>query len=165
MKTDKFTPQKGANNVHYLINFANKLEIEHKNLAYEIKNINIYNDFDLCIGYRLHAHIYFLRKNKPSILLNEDGRGKSFSFTLGIPGVDAGERTWINRNLFLRNTLINEVYSKFLGYQKVNKYAVSSLFDYLDEQINNDFQIFARTNNSLKHYLRNMKDFIKNTLP
>ena len=42
-------------------------------VSYDEKKIDMYLDFDLHIGYRVHAHIYFLSKSKPSILLHEDG--------------------------------------------------------------------------------------------
>ena len=39
------------------------------------KLIRFYNQIDLHIGYRVHAHIFMTSINKPSILISEDGRG------------------------------------------------------------------------------------------
>lgn len=39
--------------------------------------INYYNQVDLHVGYRVHAHIYMCSVNKLSMLISEDGRGKA----------------------------------------------------------------------------------------
>ncbi|CAP42644.1 polysaccharide pyruvyl transferase family protein [Bordetella petrii] len=46
-------------------------------------NLDIYDDIDLHIGYRLHGHIAFLRRRKASVLLVEDFRSYGFSQTWG----------------------------------------------------------------------------------
>lgn len=47
------------------------------------KMFQVYDDCDLHVGYRVHAHLYCLSQKKPSILLSEDSRGVSQSITLG----------------------------------------------------------------------------------
>ena len=49
----------------------------------DVENLDRYDDIDLHIGYRLHGHITFLRKRKPSILMVEDARAFGFSRTEG----------------------------------------------------------------------------------
>jgi hypothetical protein len=39
--------------------------------------VNYYNQVDLHIGYRVHAHIYMSSVNRLSVLISEDGRGKA----------------------------------------------------------------------------------------
>lgn len=46
-------------------------------------NLDKYDDMDLHIGYRLHGHISFLRRRKPSILMVEDARAYGFANTKG----------------------------------------------------------------------------------
>jgi hypothetical protein len=53
-----------------------------KDTSGDLSKIEFYKDCDLHIGYRVHAHLYFLSQRKPSILLNEDGRGYAMSRTL-----------------------------------------------------------------------------------
>lgn len=48
-----------------------------------------YDGMDIQVGYRVHAHLYMCSRNKPSILLCEDGRGKGMRTTLGGPVFDA----------------------------------------------------------------------------
>lgn len=53
-----------------------------KDTSGSLSKIDFYSDCDLHIGFRVHAHLYFLSQRKPSILLNEDGRGYAMSKTL-----------------------------------------------------------------------------------
>jgi hypothetical protein len=45
--------------------------------------IQHYSASDLHIGYRVHAHIYMTSVGKPSVLINEDGRGKALKDVIG----------------------------------------------------------------------------------
>lgn len=47
---------------------------------------------DLHVGYRLHTHLLFLSRRKPSLLIEEDGRGSAAGQALELPGVRAWER-------------------------------------------------------------------------
>jgi Polysaccharide pyruvyl transferase len=58
----------------------------------KVDNLDFYATCDLHVGYRVHAHIYFLSKRLPSLLLHEDGRGIGASDALGVRGIDAFER-------------------------------------------------------------------------
>lgn len=49
--------------------------------------MDVYDDMDLHIGYRLHGHISFLRRRKPPVLLVEDARSYGLAHT---PGTDVG---------------------------------------------------------------------------
>ncbi|MFT6072888.1 MAG: hypothetical protein ACJAXL_001436, partial [Alphaproteobacteria bacterium] len=62
---------------------AKKIGFEEKHLYGDIENLKFYDEIDLHIGYRLHGHITFLRKRKPSILMVEDARAFGFSRTEG----------------------------------------------------------------------------------
>ena len=59
------------------------------NAAGAQRHRGIYDHCDLHIGYRVHAHLDFLSRRKPSILLQEDIRGVGQSRTLGTRDVDA----------------------------------------------------------------------------
>lgn len=53
-----------------------------KDSSGDLGKIDFYSECDFHIGYRVHAHLHFLSQRKPSILLNEDGRGYAMSKTL-----------------------------------------------------------------------------------
>lgn len=45
------------------------------NISGNYNNLDFYKTIDMHIGFRLHAHLWFLRNRKPSFLIAEDGRG------------------------------------------------------------------------------------------
>ncbi|WP_299809982.1 polysaccharide pyruvyl transferase family protein [uncultured Roseibium sp.] len=60
---------------------ASELSIDCLHLYGDVNKLSAYEHYDLHVGYRLHAHICFLRNRKPSILLVEDARSFGFSNT------------------------------------------------------------------------------------
>jgi hypothetical protein len=77
--------------------FARGLGCRVEDVSYDLARIAFYDDCDLHVGYRLHGHLYFLSKRRPSVLLEEDGRGRGATLALGAPGVRAWELTWSSR--------------------------------------------------------------------
>ena len=59
--------------------------VKIRDVAYKLNKIDFYDDCDFHIGYRVHAHLYFLSKRIPSLLINEDGRGKGMTQTMNLP--------------------------------------------------------------------------------
>lgn len=72
---------------------AEELGFEILRFGNDTENLEFYDECDLHVGYRCHGHISFLRKRIPSVLLNEDGRGMGFSYSLGAGGFKAYDRT------------------------------------------------------------------------
>ena len=66
-----------------ITDLATSLGYKELHLYGDVKNLDIYNNIDLHIGYRLHGHISFLRRRKPSVLLIEDARSFGFANTKG----------------------------------------------------------------------------------
>ncbi|MBL3699705.1 polysaccharide pyruvyl transferase family protein [Leucobacter luti] len=54
---------------------AKRLGYEVRDVAYSLDNIGFYEETDLHIGYRVHAHLDFVSRRRPSLLISEDGRG------------------------------------------------------------------------------------------
>jgi hypothetical protein len=79
----------GASKLLYIAQqkFSSWLDVE--GIAYEDisgsaeRLKSFYSGFDLHVGYRVHAHIFMSSISKPSILINEDGRGKALEKVLG----------------------------------------------------------------------------------
>lgn len=63
--------------------FAAGLGFETLLLSGDVENLGVYDEIDLHIGYRLHGHIAFLRRRKPSVLLVEDARSFGLANTTG----------------------------------------------------------------------------------
>ena len=64
------------------------------------KGFSIYDDCDIHIGFRVHAHIYNLSRRKMTILLEEDGRGAGVNQALGLPSILVyNNKRYINNKL------------------------------------------------------------------
>jgi len=59
-------------------NTSHLYNVEYVNLCGEAEKLDFYNNIDLHVGYRLHGHISFLRRKKPTILMAEDVRAYGF---------------------------------------------------------------------------------------
>lgn len=97
-------------------------------MAYSAKGLEVYQDFDLHIGYRVHAHIDFLSRRKASVLYYEDGRGEALHSTLGGPAVDARRPRSI---LELHRVLGNSIDQRFEELSAVTEIMRASYRDML----------------------------------
>lgn len=101
---------------------------------------DFYDGMDVQVGYRVHAHLYMCSRNKPSILVCEDGRGKGMRTTLGGAVLDAYtvtkrgtmEKAWLalkraNRGDLIeaRPSLVREV-KDMLAYEMRNGFQRSA---------------------------------------
>ena len=59
-----------------------------------------YESVDFHVGYRDHAHIFMNSISKPSVLLNEDGRGKALKDVIGGVTIDAIET--VNESSYIK---------------------------------------------------------------
>ncbi len=64
-----------------------KNRIRWVNIAGGCEGFSIYDDCDLHIGFRVHAHIYNLSKRNRTVLLEEDGRGAGVNQALGLGNI------------------------------------------------------------------------------
>jgi|MTBAKSStandDraft_1061840.scaffolds.fasta_scaffold04023_5 polysaccharide pyruvyl transferase WcaK-like protein len=129
---DKQTSIKSSS-VYMALALASKLyKTKVVDVSYDLSNIDFYESCDLHIGYRVHAHLYFLSKRLPSILINEDGRGMGMTQTMKLPVFNYDE-----------DLLINNVMRQ------------------VDEYISNDFSEFSKTVELIDHNFESMKIFLR----
>lgn len=86
--SDKYTNRTTAAVEQGLVYAYKLLGINSLDTSYSVEKIKFYNDFDLHVGYRVHAHVYFTSINKPTFLLQEDTRGIGMTNTLGLEQSD-----------------------------------------------------------------------------
>ncbi len=72
---------------------ATELGYEVRNVSGDASRTSIYEQYELHVGYRVHAHLQFLSERRLSLLLHEDGRGRGASDALELRGVDAFQRS------------------------------------------------------------------------
>lgn len=61
--------------------------IQYHDISGSVDGFQLYDDCDLHIGFRVHAHIYSLSKRKMSVLIEEDARGVGVNDALGLPHI------------------------------------------------------------------------------
>lgn len=83
--------------------------------SYSVRKIDFYRDCDLHIGFRVHAHLDFLSFRKPSILIQEDGRGLGQSITLQTEDISTQNPNFLQE---LEIILNNHLQDQFIAFEK-----------------------------------------------
>lgn len=81
---DKHTDPALAQAQLKLRNWLEQNGIRCVDISYSADGFTEYNDVDLHVGFRVHAHIYALSQRIPSFLIEEDGRGYGANEALGL---------------------------------------------------------------------------------
>jgi len=112
--------------------FAENLGFSKLHLYGDAVNLASYDSIDLHVGYRLHGHISFLRRRKPSLLFIEDARAFGFansgSFATGcFEALSADNERGVRSEapLAAMEFLDDEIKREFASY--------SSVFDSIDD--------------------------------
>lgn len=149
---------------------SNKLlesKINDESLNYEIiksshdtDNLEIYEQCDLHVGYRVHGHLSFLRKRIPSVLLIEDGRGLGFSKTFGTGGFKAYKRLVYPKDSQIKS-ILKTFPEGFLNYLKrksgnntsphplypPSKTINEEVIDFINQELDNDWSRYQHIPN------------------
>lgn len=159
---DDFTKVEDANNTQKLSDYALSLGFKVEDVSFDLEKINFYDNCDLHIGYRVHAHIYFLSKRLPSILLHEDGRGNGVTESLQSNGLNAYKISRLYSFLFslvYKGSLLKKIYKKFAT--KNNEKLIDELEGLLNNlevncfsSINKSFEIIDSTFPVMINYLK-----------
>lgn len=112
--------------------YAKSIGYIERDLSGDVSNLDFYSAIDLHIGYRLHGHISFLRRRKPSFLLIEDSR----SFGIAQTGsLDVGTFCALDENGIdvclnaprkLMDYVVSQVGAEFSDYQHVFRFVDQS---------------------------------------
>ena len=162
---DEFTKNWEVINTTYLAQQAETLGLIPIDTSFDLEKINFYKNCDLHVGYRVHGHIYFLSKRKPSILLHEDGRGRGVSEALNLHGIDAYKRTAIGQIAAGSGVKwFERVTNKVFGKIKANREAPSILNHLLQNDLANQFVRYVGVSKVIDQNFEVMKSFLQ-TLP
>jgi hypothetical protein len=125
---------------------------------------DLYRNADLHVGYRLHAHLYFLSHRKPSFLLEEDGRARGASETLGLRGIPAWSRsgdpmqyTKIPNIRYVRGLVRRILKSEVVA----RPYAINEIISYIKEEFEDGFIRFRETQSVIDNYYEVMVNFLR----
>lgn len=119
--------------------------VEFCDISYGCNGFDIYNDCDIHIGFRVHAHIYNLSQRRRSILVEEDGRGAGVNEALGLRHITAYDCLKKIDNDFMR-----KVINRVPIYETSSMYVCKELDDYLIDLERTNYKqmewAFARMN-------------------
>lgn len=145
-----------------LANDLDTLGIEHRDISSDFEGFKVYDDCDLHIGFRVHAHIYTLSKRRKSILISEDIRGIGFNQTIGLPNIDATvDYVGGKRSISLK--VLNKI--EKAGYTSViskdNQFLKEELEFCLDIISSTQGKIYEWSFERMSYYFNEMVDHIK----
>lgn len=131
------------------------LGIPIHDISYGYEGFQIYDDCDLHIGHRVHAHIYNLSIRNRSILLEEDARGAGVNEALGLWPIQA-----YDRKITSSAGILLKAYNKFLGYGTTNSNAVRELSMCIDYFLDKHEIIYENAFHSMQQYYQVMLEHI-----
>ena len=149
IEVDKYTDERSASVMLFMKNEAEKLGYKIVDLSYDLSKMSLYDECDLHIGYRVHAHIYCLSHRVRTVLLNEDGRGSGVCQATNLYGIDCYYDV-INQNNKL--SIIP------------NQFAHLALADYIDELKEEQYENYHLVKQRLVNKFGQMKKFLE-TIP
>jgi len=157
---------------HAVINILNHRE-QKKGIVSRLKELNdksgigfldisgsvdgfkAYDDCDLHVGFRVHAHIYNLSRRNLSVLYNEDVRGYGINQTIGLDNFNINAVPNRKKKLFGHYYLMKDNISIIHQYEIIGK----MFDDFMDDTIEQNFENFDNAFKKMKRYYQNMIAF------
>lgn len=167
---DKFGKTQSKLNVE-LEKCAKKFQCETVDASSDIDVLESYNSIDLHIGYRVHAHIYFLSHRKPTFLISEDSRGSGVLETLGGVGFPAWSNFALicssNKLLLFMWKIFQRLFgpNSWLSQLKVNKKISNKCISAINDELSSNFSSYDNIPNKIDSNLKKKMMIFINNLP
>lgn len=121
-----------------------------------------HDDFDLHVGYRVHAHLYRLRTRRPSLLLEEDSRAIGFNRLLGLEGVPCATGGHPNTRRNLPRAALRRLGINTLSRKQLRSNAAPVVVDILRRYERDSFSEFEPALAMIDwHYHERMVPFLR----
>jgi len=164
---DKLTDKSLSEKYEELVGKLEKLGgVDICDISYGTEGFKIYDDCDIHIGFRVHAHIYNLSKRNISLLIEEDGRGAGQNEVLGLPRLktveDKGEIPYMKYGII--GKIVRWLAIRFEIPEKENRYLINNIDDALYVLENNDYMIMENAFCLQKKYFDVMSEYLKETI-
>jgi hypothetical protein len=154
-------PRADAENNRALASELDALGFDVVDVSGDTAKIRFYDECTLHVGYRVHAHLYFSSRRKPSLLLEEDGRGAGASRALGLRGVPAFRRAGPGRLLGRLRDRLARRESDARGPYRVDAAAPAALAHMLRNDLDTSFARFARLGAAIDLGFARMQAFLR----
>jgi|Deesub1362A_J573_1020465.scaffolds.fasta_scaffold08329_2 hypothetical protein len=164
IEADKFTTEEEAERLRFLKENAESFGYKVVDAAYDLSKIDFYRECDLHIGYRVHAHIRFLSLRKPSILVEEDSRGRGVNEALGLKGVRAWERVPIFESKEPLKNIIRLALQKPLVDVKEKDDVSDEVGEIIQNELDTDFMSFLGLDKKLDNQFAKTVSFLKTVI-
>ena len=156
MEADKFTTPEVAASAMLLKEGVEALGCQTKNIAFGKEGFEAYDDCDLHIGFRVHAHIYNLSRRNASILIEEDGRGAGVNNALGLDSISAFEIGPVqNQN---GEISMGHVENRFFEFQ-IDDY-INNLWNSNFIKVDNACSLMNNYYKKMIEHVESIKDFV-----
>lgn len=152
---DLNTGQKEGMLISQLKHKIESLGVLCEDIAYSSNGFHKYDDCDLHIGFRVHAHIYNLSIRNRSVLIEEDSRGAGVNQALGLPSILAYEQ----RIRYSENEYANKLIRR-VGVRR-NRYVINEVRDCLDNLEATDYMIYPLAFQRMKYYFGVITEHIR----
>jgi len=117
--------------------------------------INYYNNVDLHIGYRVHAHIFMCSISKPSVLISEDGRGRALEKVIN--GCIIDSFSYVGDSNFHKLFRKLGVHSGFYGVENKKNEIISTVL----YELKHEFPRMKSVRHTINNNYQVMLNFIK----
>lgn len=139
-----------------LMKLKNDIGLSHVVISGSADGFKIYDDCDMHIGFRVHAHIYNLSIRNFTILINEDIRGIGVNQTLGLENIDIIRPYYKEKKIYKNLYLL---YSPKEYY--IYDYVVQHVLDYIEEAKNTNFKNYIDAFKRMNYYFGVMQSHVK----
>ena len=113
--------------------------------------LDIYEDVDLHIGYRVHAHVSALKRRKPSYLLEQDGRGCDYGLTLN-KNISVQHFYLEKKKFNLKNVVKGMIGRKIIPDKMISTNPVDQLMAIVRQDANHGFEKFEGLEKQILHF-------------
>jgi hypothetical protein len=142
--------------------FCESNNILYRNIYLDKENgLDIYEDFDLHVGYRVHGHVSTLKRRKPSYLLEQDGRGCDYGLTLD-KNISVQHFFSERKNFDLKNVVKGMIGRKIIPQKIISTNPVDQIMSIVRQDANNGFEKFKGLEKQILHFNALCLDAIKN---
>ncbi len=151
--SDDCIPVADVENNRHIAERADALGFDVVDVTGDASKLDFYDECNLHVGYRVHAHLRFLSQRKPSLLIEEDGRGAGTSDALGVQGVPAFRPDHLGR--------LRLAAGGYASPYRVDDRVSDIVARRLGQDIDSGFARFAKLANTIDSHFARMEEFIR----
>lgn len=159
IQADKFTGSQAANQLKQAVAECEALGADCMDISYGKDGFSVYDDCDLHIGFRVHAHIYNLSRRNASILVEEDGRGAGVNHALGLESImsyDYGVKIRTEEEHVIGT--VGKVENRYL-LQRLDDY-INNLYQADFLQLKNAFRLMQSYYRIMEHHIQSICKYL-----